>query len=41
MNENFLNSLQIMWKGMFGIFVVMLVILLVVVILTKVTTEKQ
>lgn len=39
MRENFLNSLQIMWQGMFGIFAVMILILIVVIILAKVTKK--
>lgn len=40
MGENFLNSLQIMWQGMFGIFAVMILILIVVMVLAKVTHKK-
>jgi len=38
--SNFMISLQIMWRGMLGIFTVMAIIMLVVVILSKVTKDK-
>ena len=34
MKENFMNSLEIMWKGMLGIFVVILLITFIVLLLT-------
>lgn len=34
---NLAESLQIMWKGMLGIFVVMLIIYVVILVLSKVT----
>lgn len=39
--DEFLKTLPIMGKGMFGIFIVTLVIILVMVILNKVTEEKE
>jgi len=39
MNETFLNSLEIMWKGMLGIFIVILIIMLIVMLLTKFTKK--
>lgn len=41
MLENFMDSLQIMWKGMTGIFVVIILIALIVLLLTKLTSEKK
>lgn len=41
MNQNFLNSLDIMWKGMFGIFAVIVIIMIIVVILSKATAAKK
>jgi hypothetical protein len=35
MLENFLLSLNIMWRGMFGIFTVIIIITLLVVLLQK------
>lgn len=35
MNENFLISLDIMWKGMFGIFSVIILITLIVIFIQK------
>lgn len=40
MNQDVINALEIMGKGMFSIFAVILVLMLVVVILTKVTNMK-
>ncbi len=37
MQENLLLSLEIMWKGMAGIFVVILLITAVVILLSKIT----
>lgn len=41
MNEAFVASLNIMWKGMAGIFVVMILLMVCVMILTKVTSDKK
>lgn len=41
MSQLFMQSLELMGKGMLGIFVVILVIYVVVLILTKVTAEKK
>ncbi|MDO4293976.1 MAG: sodium pump decarboxylase gamma subunit [Eubacteriales bacterium] len=38
---NFMAALDIMWKGMLGIFTASLVIILAVVILEKVTNRKK
>lgn len=38
---NFLNSLQIMWQGMLGIFTVIIIIMLVVMLLTYVTGKTS
>jgi Na+-transporting methylmalonyl-CoA/oxaloacetate decarboxylase gamma subunit len=40
MNQNFLYSLEIMWKGMAGIFIVIIIIALIVLLLTKLTARK-
>lgn len=40
MNQNVIYALEIMGKGMFSIFAVILVLMLIVVILTKVTNMK-
>lgn len=41
MNENFLYALDIMWKGMSGIFIVILIITLVALLLAKYTKDKD
>ncbi|MBQ7840707.1 MAG: hypothetical protein IJ390_09540 [Lachnospiraceae bacterium] len=41
MLENFLISLEILWKGMLGIFVASIIIWLAVVIMEKVTSDKK
>lgn len=40
MNQNVIYALEIMGKGMFAIFAVILVLTLIVVILSKVTNMK-
>ncbi|ROR27452.1 hypothetical protein EDD66_106149 [Mobilisporobacter senegalensis] len=40
MNEYTIQSLNIMWQGMFGIFTVIILIMLVVIILTRMTNKK-
>ncbi|MFV0362259.1 MAG: hypothetical protein ACK5LL_04100 [Suipraeoptans sp.] len=35
MNDNFMIALEMMWKGMLGIFVVIGIITLIVLLLTK------
>lgn len=35
MNANFFTSLEIMWKGMFGIFSVIILITLIVIFIQK------
>lgn len=40
MNEVFLAALELMWKGMAGIFAVMLLLMLCIEILSK-TVKKQ
>lgn len=37
---NFMISLSIMWKGMLGIFTVIVLIMLVVMLLSKITSGK-
>ena len=39
--EVFLTALEIMWKGMLGIFTASLVILLVVLIMSRLTGRKK
>lgn len=41
MEQDVLASLDIMWKGMAGIFVVMILLMVCVMILTKVTSDKK
>lgn len=41
MNEYTMQSLNIMWQGMLGIFTVIILIMLVVVLLTKFTNKKS
>ena len=41
MMEHFLLSLSIMWKGMLGIFVVLLILMIIIILLTKFTGKKQ
>lgn len=38
--HNFILALQVMGKGMLGIFVVLLIIMLIVIILSKVTQKN-
>lgn len=40
MNENVIQSLNIMWQGMLGIFTVIILIMIVVVLLAKLTNKK-
>ncbi len=39
--DNFLLSLEIMWKGMLGIFVVILLITFIVIIMTKISSLQN
>lgn len=39
--NNILISLDIMWKGMLGIFVVMIVIIICMKIITKIFSKKE
>lgn len=39
--DNFIISLEIMWKGMLAIFVVLIIITLIVVAMTKLQREKE
>jgi hypothetical protein len=39
--ENFMLSLEIMWKGMLGIFVVMIILTFIVMLLTKIQSIKK
>lgn len=39
--DNFMIALEIMWKGMLGIFAAIIIIMLVVVILGKITGPKK
>lgn len=39
--ENFFISLQIMWKGMLGIFVVMILLIGIVMLLSKLQQNKE
>ncbi|MEA4854436.1 MAG: sodium pump decarboxylase gamma subunit [Christensenella sp.] len=41
MNEVMAGALQLMWKGMLSIFVVIAAICIVVVIMNKVTKKKK
>ncbi|NLK21620.1 MAG: sodium pump decarboxylase gamma subunit [Epulopiscium sp.] len=41
MFDNFILSLNIMWKGMLGIFVVILLITFVVIILSKIPVDDS
>lgn len=41
MMENFMISLEVMGKGMLGIFTVIILIMLVVMLLSKVTKDKE
>jgi len=41
MMNNFLISLEVMGKGMLGIFTVIVLIMLVVMLLSKVTKDKE
>lgn len=40
MNETVLQALDIMWKGMLGIFVALVVIMIFVWIMTKIGNKK-
>ena len=40
-SESIMKSLELMWKGMLGIFIVIVLIYLVIVILNKATGKKQ
>ena len=40
-SESVMKSLELMWKGMLGIFIVIVLIYLVIVILNKATGKKQ
>lgn len=37
----FYQSMEIMWKGMLSIFIVLIVIALVVLLLTKITAKQK
>lgn len=39
MNEYFIQSLEIMWKGMLGIFSVIIIIMLIVMLLTFISKK--
>lgn len=41
MNEIFLLSLDIMWKGMFGIFAVIILITLLVIVMQKFDSKSD
>ena len=41
MITNFMISLSIMWKGMLGIFAVIILIMLIVMLLSKITGSKE
>lgn len=41
MNENFMIALEIMGKGMVGIFAVIIVIALIVYLITKFDSKKE
>ncbi len=41
MNEVLINSLDLMWKGMLSIFVVIAAICIVVMIMNRVTRKKN
>lgn len=41
MNEIFLLSLDIMWKGMFGIFAVIIIITLLVIVMQKFDSKSN
>lgn len=41
MLENFIFSLEIMWKGMSGIFTVIILIMLIVMGITYITNRKK
>lgn len=38
---NFITSLDIMWKGMFGIFAVIIVITLIVMLFSKLDSKNK
>ncbi|BCN30330.1 hypothetical protein [Anaeromicropila herbilytica] len=40
MLDRFLISLEIMGKGMLGIFIILIIIMLIVMLLSKITKEK-
>ncbi|MFQ9984477.1 MAG: OadG family protein [Lachnospiraceae bacterium] len=39
--DNIMDALQIMWKGMVGIFVALIVIMLVVMLMSKIGSKNQ
>jgi flagellin-like protein len=41
MFENFMLSLEIMWKGMSGIFTVIILIMLIVMLMTYLANKKK
>lgn len=41
MNETVMQALDIMWKGMLGIFVALIVIMIFVWIMAKIGTKKD
>lgn len=41
MSQDFLYSLEIMWKGMSGVFIVILIITFVALLLAEFTKEKK
>ncbi|MBZ4669342.1 MAG: hypothetical protein JG775_2495 [Defluviitaleaceae bacterium] len=41
MLNNFLLSLEIMWKGMTGIFVIIILITLIVMLLSKIPSQDH
>ena len=40
MNETLLAALDIMWKGMAGIFTVLILLMLFIMLLTRITGQK-
>ncbi len=39
--DNIMDALQIMWKGMVGIFVALVIIMLVVMLMSKIGSKNQ
>ena len=39
--DNIMGALQIMWKGMVGIFVALVIIMLVVMLMSKIGSKNQ